>query len=378
MQPTPRSESAKLSPCKFQSPLLLALSERGVRMSVIMGGLFPALYLGAFGRTRCSDSSSVNPTDPGYCSPIARATVQRQPRPYFIKVQEQEWTRAPGTPHGSVAYCAVPTNFGAPSQVYMWTYQESRPDSPQEPAIPRHEADSVNSKSYARMCRLAVVALALAKVGVPVAAVARSVSRNVKNDTATVKAGNVMFKGASAIGLQSNVRPHTTSSPTSTTSAAAAIGPRGNSTVTAPREAGHYKRCGGTGQGWKANLSSSSSSSSSSSLSSSSQSSSSLSSWLATTGTTWPTSESTGCEVPCEPLLHNVGGLTTQRQRTVATTPARARITEGAAASVDSSTSQAPDAMVAATSSAIASSAGKTECEDTGSNRRKGAPNHSW
>ncbi|XP_065300809.1 uncharacterized protein [Dermacentor albipictus] len=281
MQPTPRSESAKLSPCKFQSPLLLALSERGVRMSVTIGGPFPGLYPGTFDRTHCSDSSSVNPKDLGYHSPIDRAPVQQPPRPYFIKLQEQEWPRLTGTPHGSVAYGLMSTDYGVPSQAYMWTYHEPRPESPQEPAIPRHEADSVNSKCYARMCRLAVAALALAKVGVPVAAVARSVGRSVRNDTATVKAGNLMLKGASAKGLESNVRPHTTSSPTSTTSAAAALGTRGNSTVTAPREAGHYKCCGGTGQFWKVGpsqwsslLSSSWSSSWSSSSLSSSQSSS--------------------------------------------------------------------------------------------------------
>ncbi|XP_054925357.1 uncharacterized protein [Dermacentor andersoni] len=380
-----RVSQAKLfSSSRDRSPL--SSSDHGVRMSAITVGQFTDLVVGPFDMAHYSDSSSENQTDSVYRSPKARAPAQRPPAPYLPMLQERVPPWAPGTPHGSVACTAVSTDFGAPSPAYMWTCQELRPKPPQEPAIPRHEVALVKSKGYDLLCRLAVATTVLVKVAVPVVVVFPSVPGRVRNDVATVKAGNLVLEGANSVACKSNVTPCTTCYSTHATPAAV-TGARGGGTITPQGEARRCKHRGGTGQGWKANLSSSSSSSSlssssqsssslsSSSLSSSSQSSSSLSSWPATTGTTWQTSEHPGCEVPREPLLRDVGGLTTQRQRTVATTPAGTRISEDAAATAGSSTSQAPEAMVAASSSVVASSAGKTECEDTG-RKRGGACRH--
>ncbi|XP_065300811.1 uncharacterized protein [Dermacentor albipictus] len=338
-------------------------------MSAITVGQFTDLFVGPFDMAHYSDSSGGNQTDSVYRSPKARAPAQRPPAPYFFMLQERVPAWALGTPHGRVACISVSTDFGAPSPACMWTCQEPRPESPQEPAIPRHEGALVKSKRSDSLCRLAVATMVLVKAAVPLVVVFPSVPGRVRNDAATVKAGNVVLRDANSVACKSNLTPYTACSSTHARPAAV-TGARDVGMITPPGEARRCKHRGGTAQGWKAGPLSSSSSSLSSS-----QSSSSLSSWPETTGTVWQTSESTGCEVPCESLLRNVGGLTTQGRHTDPTTSARTRISEDAAATASSSTSQAPEATVAASSSIVASSAGKTECEDTG-RKRDGACRH--
>ncbi|XP_049513874.1 probable serine carboxypeptidase CPVL [Dermacentor silvarum] len=105
----------------------------------------PVIMVGPVDRSDYSDSHSESPTDSDYPSPKARAPAQRPPPSYFIMLQKQIAVWAPGTPHGSVACSAVPTDFGAPSPVYMWTCQGPRPESLQEPAVQRNEAALVKS-----------------------------------------------------------------------------------------------------------------------------------------------------------------------------------------------------------------------------------------